>query len=464
MVYDVIIIGGGPAGSSAATYLRQKNRTVLVLEKEKFPRDHVGESLIPFCYYKLKELDALDEIKKFATLKPGVNFVDNEGQNQSVWCFKHVIDDEAHMSYHTLRAPFDDALLRNAEKKGATVLEEHNVKNVVLDSPDNLVHVETEDSSQNKHQFAGKFLLDASGHGTFLGRKFKSKKVFKGLDRTAFFCHWLNNTYDQPLSEGLIKIIYLGGEKKGWLWVIPVGPNHLSIGVSLNNDYVKEQKKKFSATHPETWMKELYLQEVKEAKALDSILKEARLEHDVLTIGDYSYYNEKKHGKNYAMIGDSGAFLDPIFSSGIYVAFESANLVTKAIDKGFKNPADMDGSLAEAYQTIDGAYVLLEKFIRLFYEPETFNFAKIEFNAAEEFIGFKSAYEVLHYLLAGDFFSKYKEYTIFIDQLKTEKNFKRFLNLTKSRHHEDLNTITACGYTFESIYGHLMEDSSKAGQ
>ncbi len=456
MLYDVIIIGGGPAGSSSATYLRKLGLSVLVLEKEKFPRDHVGESLIPFCYHKMAELGALDEIKKFATLKPGVNFVDNTGKQQSIWCFKNVIEDESHMSFHSLRAPFDDALLRNSEKHGATVLEEHHVKNVILDSPDNLVTVETEDSQKNKHNFTGKFLIDGSGQGSFLAKKFNSKKVYKGLDRTAFFCHWLNNTYDGPLNEGLIKIIYLGGEKQGWLWVIPVGTDHLSIGVSLNNSYVKEQKKKICTTNPDDWHTELYLNEVKEAIALNPILKNAKLEHDVLMIGDYSYYNEKKFGKNYAMIGDSGAFLDPIFSSGIYVAFESANIVSKAIAKGFKTPEAMEQHLGEAYKQIDGAYALLEKFIRLFYTPDVVNFAHMGSSSKIEYESFKNAYNIFHYLLSGDFFNNYEHYSAFLDQISSEKTFHKYINLTRSQHNE-LVSPESCGHSFESIYGHLLK-------
>lgn len=456
MLYDVIIIGGGPAGSSSATYLQKLGLKTLVLEKEQFPRDHVGESLIPFCYYKLEELGALEEVKKFATLKPGVNFVDNAGLHQSVWCFKNVIHDESHMSFHSLRAPFDNALLRNSEKHGAKVLEQHTVKNVILDTPEGHVIVEAEDAQKNKHSFTGKFLIDGSGQGTFLSKKFNSKKLFKGLDRTAFFCHWIKNTYDAPLSEGLIKIIYLGGEKQGWLWVIPVGPDHLSIGVSLNNSYVKEQKKKFGESAVNNWAKELYLSEIKEATVLDPILKNAELEHEVLTIGDYSYYNEKKFGKNYAMIGDSGAFLDPIFSSGIYVAFESANLVSKAIAEGLKDPGQLEKKLEETFTTINGAYELLEKFIRLFYEPQKIHFAHLGSDSEKEFEGFKNAYEILHYLLAGDFFSKYEEYSVFIDEITKEKNFKRFMNLTKSKNNI-INEPISCGYSFESIYGHLMK-------
>lgn len=456
MVYDVIIIGGGPAGSSAATYLRQNNLSVLILEKEKFPRDHVGESLIPFCYHKLKELGVYNDIAKFATYKPGVNFSDHTGHHQSIWCFDEVIKGPEHLSMHCLRAHFDEALLRHAEKQGAKVLEEHLVTDVNLEGTDNLVEVTANEASKNKNTFKGKFLLDASGQGTFLSKKFNAKKTFKGLDRTAFFCHWLNNTYDQPLNEGLIKIIYLGGEKQGWIWVIPVGPNHLSIGVTLNNSYVKDRKKQLTENNSVNWMKELYLSEVLEAKVLTSILATAELEHEVLTTGDYSYYTDNKFGKNYALIGDSGAFLDPIFSSGIYVAFESANFVTQAISKGFNNPDEMQHHLTEAYSTINGAYILLEKFIRLFYDSDTLHFAHIGSDSKKEFEGFKNAYEILHYLLAGDFFSKSKEYSDFIDQLKTEKTYKRFITLTKSKH-ETPSEIKSCGYDFEKIYGHLKE-------
>lgn len=454
MVYDVIIIGGGPAGSSCATYLQKLGLNTLVLEKEKFPRDHVGESLIPFCYHKLKELGALDEIKKFATLKPGVNFVDINGERQSIWCFKNVIADESHMSFHSLRAPFDNALLRNSEKHGAVIKEQHQVKQVHLDNPDGSVRVETEDSNGGKAVFTGKFLIDASGQGTFLSKKFGTKKIYKGLDRTAFFCHWIKNKYDGPLNEGLIKIIYLGGEKQGWLWVIPVGPDHLSIGVSLNNFYVKEQKKKFESAG-ENWLKEVYLNEVKEATVLKPILANAELEHEVLVIGDYSYYNEKKFGKNFAMVGDSGAFLDPIFSSGIYVAFESANYVSKAIAEGLNNPDLLESKLGEAYGHIEGAYALLEKFIRLFYTPEIVNFAHMGSSTNVEFESFRNAYNIFHYLLSGDFFSNYKAYSAFLDEISAEKSFHKYINLTKSKSNE-LISPESCGHSFENIYGHLL--------
>ncbi|HET6992685.1 MAG TPA: tryptophan 7-halogenase, partial [Bacteroidia bacterium] len=220
--FDVAIIGGGPGGSSSATYLRKFGYSVVVFEKEKFPRDHVGESLIPYCYYKMKEMGVLDDILKFATKKPGVHFVDRDAKRQSVWCFDKIIQDGAQISFHTLRAPFDKALLDNSKKCGATVLEEHQVKDVDLKNPES-VSLRVADKSGKETTYYARFLIDASGQGSFLAKKLNDKKPYEGLDRVAFFSHWTDTNYDAALSGGCIKIIYLGGEKQGWLWVIPVG-------------------------------------------------------------------------------------------------------------------------------------------------------------------------------------------------------------------------------------------------
>jgi flavin-dependent dehydrogenase len=448
--FDVAIIGGGPGGSSSATYLSKLGYKVVVFEKEKFPRDHVGESLIPYCYYKMKELGVLEEVSKFATKKPGVHFVDRDAKRQSVWCFDRVIDDGAQMSFHTLRAPFDKALLDNSKKCGATVYEEHLVKEVDLSDAQN-VSLRVADKSGMETNYSARFLIDASGQASFLARKLNDKKPYAGLDRVAFFTHWVETNYDAALNGGCIKIIYLGGEKKGWIWVIPVGRNHLSIGVTLNNAYVKEQKKKFSG---ENWKEQLYKNEISEAVNLIPILNNARIEHEIQVLGDYSYSVEKKFGNNYVLVGDSGAFLDPIFSSGIYVAMETAHRVSKAIDIKFREGDEAAQEfLAEQFVAINGGYNLIEKFVRLFYDPELLNFSHMDHDD-DGYNKFLNAYEVFHYLLAGDFFSDYKKYSEFIDDLNKERSFNRFIHYVKSRAKEFPNS-DFCRYTYEEVYGHL---------
>ena len=219
-------------------------------------------------------------------------------------------------------------------------MEEVQVKDVNLDGIDGIVTVKGINSNQEELTFEAKFLVDASGQNTFLAKKLGVKKSYEDLDRVATWSHWTNNNFDIHLKEGVIKIIYLGGEKKGWLWVIPVSKDHLSIGVVLNNSYVKAQKQKFKDS--ENWKHDMYIQELKESFLFDSIIKDAKMAHKVGMAGDYSYYCEKKYGNNFALIGDAGAFLDPIFSSGIYVGMHSAELTGEAIYKKVKNTPDAD--------------------------------------------------------------------------------------------------------------------------
>lgn len=454
-LYDVAIIGGGPAGSSFATFARQRGLNVILFEKEKFPRDHIGESLIPFTYWKLKELGVLEDLKKFATYKPGVNFVDADAKKQSTWCFGKVLKDESQMAIHTLRAPFDKALLDNAKKLGAEVHEEHKVKEINTEDPSGNVFLKVENKEGENFNIKARFLIDASGQNSFMAKKLGAKIPYEGLDRVAFYSHWLDTKYDIALEQGLIKIIYLGGTKKGWIWVIPVGRNHLSVGVSLNNDYVREQKAKFTAAGSSDWIKDFYLQELGYAPHLTSILENAKMEHEVTSIGDYSYYVEKKYGKNYAMIGDAGAFLDPIFSSGVYVALETAGRVVNAVNttlvKGYE---EGEKAFIKEFETIEGGYKLIEKFVRLFYSPELLNFAHANPSDPKSYEASIQAYSVFHYLLAGNFFENHKLYSEVIDSINSEKTYNRFISLIR-KENNDPYLLTDCGFNFENIYGHL---------
>lgn len=452
-LYDVIIIGGGPSGSTSATLLAQKGLKVLLLEKELFPREHVGESLIPLSYELLEKQGLIDEMKKISTRKPGVSFEDKDGINRSLWCFKSVIKDDSYLSFHMIRSAFDKLLLDNSKKKGATVLEQYTVKNVILDRQDNLVEVHATNSEGQLETFESKFIIDASGQSTFLGRKLGVKKSYADLDRVATWSHWTNNHYDDTLKEGVIKIVYLGGEKKGWMWVIPVSKDHLSIGVVVNNDYVKEKKKQFQ--NSEDWKKDFYLAELSESYLPKTVLANAKMEHKVAMAGDYSYYCEKKYGNNYALVGDSAAFLDPIFSSGIYVGMHSAELVTNAIYEKLKG-VNGDDEILKAYTKIQGAVNLLEKFIRLFYTPEALNFSSI--GTPEGLLMFKKfegAYAIFHYLLAGDFFNNYEKYSEFIDVIADKRALAKFENLID---HAQNAMPKKCGENFDEIYGEMTHE------
>src|ERR1043165_2356914 len=137
-IYDIIVIGGGPACSSAATLLSRMGHKVLLLEKENFPREHIGESLIPSSYATLENLGVVEELRKISPRKPGVHFIDSDGVGQSLWCFKNVVKNKSYLSFHVKRSAFDEMLLNNSRKHGAEVKEGTVVKNVVLENAEEI--------------------------------------------------------------------------------------------------------------------------------------------------------------------------------------------------------------------------------------------------------------------------------------------------------------------------------------
>lgn len=450
-ILDVAIIGGGPAGSTAATYLARMGYSVTVLEKEKFPREHVGESLLPFCYEVFEELGVLDEMKKRFVRKPGVRFVGTDGETQNTWCFGDVIKDPSALSFHVIRAEFDDLLLKNSAKNGAIVREEMRVKKVTHDTPDKIAQIEAVDTTGDTHTFQARFVIDASGQQTFLSRQNKWKESIEDLDRVALSTHWTGAEFVDSLAEGLLQIVYLGGEKKGWIWVIPVSKERLSIGVVLNNSYVKAQRKNLESAGTENWREALYRQELFSSPFLAKILANAEIAQPLMLNGNYSYFSQKKYGDNFAIIGDAASFLDPIFASGVYLAMNSGRMIAKAIDQKFSvSETDQTSTIDAAYQKIEGAYVLMDKLIRLFYDPEAINFAQLG-HAFQVFDSkLKFAYSLTYYLIAGDFFNNHEKYLHLLDRLRDPKVVEAYKRVYIDR--PQFETSVTCGVEKEKIF------------
>lgn len=450
--YDVIIIGGGPAGSTTGTMLAKKGHKVLLLEKEKFPREHIGESLIPSSYASLKNLGVLDELKKIAPRKPGVNFIDIDGERQSLWCFKNVVKDDSYLSFHVKRSLFDEMLLNNSRKNNVVVMEETMVQNMVLENEKGEVEVEAVNKAGERQTFHAKFLVDASGQSTFLGSKLGVKKPIAELDRVALWSHWSKSDFDIPLKQGVIKLVYLGGDKKGWIWVIPISHDNLSIGVVVENSFIKQEKAKFQKDASSDWKTEIYLQEIAASPAVSKLLSNASQNHKVQISGDYSYMCQQKFGKTFAMVGDSGAFLDPIFSSGIFVGMRSAEILADAVDKKFK--AGDEKAVEQAFVKINGAVNVLEKFIRLFYTKELVNFADMgDPSQMVQFEQTENVYSLFHYLLAGDFFEDHAKYSDFLDEMHNLKTIDKFRNLI--HYSKDATSKVNCGEDYEKMYGEV---------
>lgn len=428
-LYDVIIIGGGPTGSSAATFLRREGLSVLVLEKMKFPREHVGESMLPMCYDLFEELGVLDEMKANYTRKPGVTFSNADGTSASHWCFNKVIDGPQSISFHARRSHFDTMLLNNSRREGVEVMEEVQVLDVELNDAGEGVHIRAIHPEKGNLEFNGRFLIDASGQDCFLPRKMGNQKPFERLHiRLALSSHWENINLTDSLKNGSITIIHFGGEKLGWIWLIPLDENRLSIGLALNMSYANEQRKILMKEHgPRKWQEAFYLQEISESEVVRGIIDGANMCWDVVSNGDFSYYTEKKYGSSFAVLGDAGAFLDPIFSSGIYLGMKCAKLSAPAI-ASYLQHGDMT-ALREVYQFMDNGYKVVEDLIVAFYDPNTINFTELSGSAGITHDQFEAAYTIYHMLLAGDFFSEHDKYRKAIASLRNPEMIKKYMNL-----------------------------------
>jgi len=422
---DIAIIGGGPAGSTAASLLSKQGFNVVLFEKEKFPRHHVGESLLPFCYDIFEELGVLDQMKKRFLRKPGAVFCDAEGTMETTYCFKNVIDKPKHLSFHVRRDEFDNMLLQNAVKSGAKVHQETTV--IKVDTESKNPTITFKNKSQTTEKINAKFVLDASGREGVLSRLNNWRIPSKDLDRIAFHSYWNFDEIPEEIKLGMIRIVYLGGEKKGWIWCIPVNSKRISIGLVVDNASIKNYKKNDNSSD---WAKSLYASELKSSHFVNEMLSEAKCDEKIWINGDYSYTSKQKFGSNFAMIGDSGQFIDPIFSSGVFIAMKSAQLVSSKLPQYLEDGEIVH--LENVFNVISNGYETVEELIKLYYNPEQLNFssmANIDEKDKDSFSDFKQSYALLHYLLAGDFFERGHIYKEFFKELKSEKKFKRWKTL-----------------------------------
>jgi hypothetical protein len=207
--------------------------------------------------------------------------------------------------------------------------------------------------------------------------------------------------------------------------------------------------------HENDWQMQLYLQECRDTPLTKEILVDAEIAQPLIAVSDFSYYAEKTYDHNFAMLGDSGKFLDPIFASGVYLGMNSSKMFADALDVLMKEGKEAGmKAMAEKKKHIDGAYDLVEKFINIYYDPESFNLAEVGSLSESNYKGFETAFSLVHYLLAGDFFNHYERYSGFLDMIRDPKQFQRWKTLVVDRpnHHEK-----TCGTNQEEVFGEIDE-------
>ncbi|MBP6742387.1 MAG: tryptophan 7-halogenase [Deltaproteobacteria bacterium] len=321
--YDVIVAGGGPAGSTTASFLRKHGRSVLVLEREQFPRFHIGESLLPCCGEIWDELGLKEQMEKYFILKPGARFIHNESGAEYTYYFSNAIRPDHPHAYEVPRAEFDHILLKKSEELGAEVRYQTEVRDVAF--LDDRVRVQAQGPSGEAYAVEAQMFVDATGRDTFLGGRFGLKHADDLVTtNVACFTHYENCNRQSGSDEGNISIVLFNG---GWWWFIPFRGNVTSIGCVLQKDFTRDRKG-LSA-------EEIFHAALAETEAMQKLLAGATRVRPVGTTGNWSYRCSQYYGDRFLMVGDAAAFIDPLFSTGVLMAVQGGRFAANAIQQGF---------------------------------------------------------------------------------------------------------------------------------
>lgn len=426
---DVAVIGGGPAGSTAATLLQRAGHRVVLFERERFPRNHVGESMLPFCHGLFRDLGVLPKLEATFVRKPGVRFLHRDGLTATSWCFQHVISDDSYLSFHVDRAKFDTILLDNSRESGVDVREGLQVRAVELSDPGS-VTIDAFGPDGEKTSAHARFVIDASGRDAFIGARNGTRKARAELDRTAIWSHWTGVAMQGGLEEGLSIIIYIGEEQKGWIWIFPLTEDRITAGVVMQNTFVREQKRALQAAGSRDWLRDLMHQELRKATLPTALLNGPSVEQALPTMvnGNYSYEVGDHYGSNYAMVGDARGFIDPIFSSGVFLSMKTSYLVSEAIDLQLTGDESAGKRLVDAYARVTRAYDFVHRMIRLFYNPHAVTWAQIGDEGAVH-RAHQSAMAAGHFMLSGGFFDDQDRFSRFFELLEDPGGFHRYAKM-----------------------------------
>ncbi len=329
---DVVVIGGGPAGSTVSTLIAQKGPRVQLFEREKFPRFHIGESLIPETYWVLERLNMLPKMKASQFVKKfSVQFVNASGKLSAPFYFWDNKPHECSQTWQVVRSEFDQMMLNNAREHGVEAHESVRVLDVLFEG-DRAVGVKIQEADGTQREVRAKVVVDASGQSGLLQNKFKLRVWDPVLNKGAIWTYWEGAYRDTGRDEGATVVIQTPN-KQGWFWNIPLHNNRLSLGVVGPFDYLFKGR----GSHEQT-----YHEEVEKCPAVKERIANAQRVTGYFATKDYSYRTTKWAGDGWVTIGDAFGFLDPLYSSGVLLAMKSGEMAADAIVEGLQS-GDLSG-------------------------------------------------------------------------------------------------------------------------
>ena len=324
---DILIIGGGPAGSTAAAFLAMKGRGVVLVEKEAHPRFHIGESLLPRNLDVFERLGVLEQVRGIGVHKPGAQFVSDRTGRSCAFPFANALNRDRTHSWQVKRAELDALLFANAVARGATAFEETRVTDVQPGKGGQRASVKARTKDGDTIEWQPRYVLDASGRDTFMASRMNVKDSNKYNNTAAIYAHFTGVTRPGDDLPGYISI-HLAED--GWFWMIPLQNGITSIGFVGNQSAWKGR----SGTP-----QELFASRIASSPSVSARTASAAMVSDVFSTANYSYRARQGNGDGFLMIGDAYGFVDPMFSTGVLMAMTAGELGAEAADTWLDNPA-----------------------------------------------------------------------------------------------------------------------------
>ena len=383
--YDVLIIGAGPAGTSAATILAENGHSVLIIEREKFPRYHIGESLIPFTFEPLQRLGLIPKMRKSDFVKKySVMFVQPDGKGSQPFYFHTRYDKETvAQTWQVLRSEFDQLMLDNAIERGAELREETTV-NRLLKEGDEVVGVEVSDKAGRTYELHAPMTIDCSGKESFAANRNGWRVRDPFLNKVAVWTYYKGAKRGEGMDEGQTTVAFV--PDKGWFWHIPQHDDMTSVGVVAEGKYLSRD----GVRDPKT----MFDREVEQNLWIKDCLSQGEQVGRYFITSEYSYHSRHCASPGLLLAGDALAFLDPVFSSGVLIALKTGVLAGEEISKGLTAGDLSPARFADYGKTMRQGVENMRKLVYAFYQPN--------FSFKDVIKRFPDAAEAITDCLSGD--------------------------------------------------------------
>jgi flavin-dependent dehydrogenase len=369
--YDTIVIGGGPAGSTVATLVAEQGHRVLLLERTSTPQFKIGESLIPATYWTFKRLGMLEKLRaSHFPQKYSVQFYSRTGKASNPFYFFQTNPHDSAVTWQVLRSEFDQMLLDNAKEKGVEIRRGIGVREVLFEG-DTATGVVTQNVDGTRETFHATVIVDSTGQRSLIGRQLNLNTTEPNLKMASLFTHYEGGHRDEGIDEGATLILHTE-EKDSWFWSIPLPYNRTSIGVVGELDYLLQNRRDADG---KLNVQKIFNEELAKCAPLQQRLEGANQLFPIQSTKDFSYRASRIAGNNWVLVGDAFGFLDPVYSTGLFLALKSGEMAADVIIEAFHKNDFSEAQLGSFGPAFVKGMEAFRKLVYAFYTKE-FSFAR----------------------------------------------------------------------------------------